>query len=171
MKCKTVVLTLMVFSLCFAVLYLTACKNDVYTILNDYNSHFIPVEDEIPDPQPGDSKFDSSKMLRDQYDIYDNETLNLYGPNSCNSYKWTIMNPFIKEETDEQGNLITYQPGKPVELQFYSNNHNSTSQRFILVPSTSGVLLGVYILELSVTDKNNNVYTDSCKLNINRHID
>ena len=171
MKSKAVVLTSSLFSLCVAVFLLTACKDNVYTMLDDYNSHFIPKEDEFPDPKPGDSQFDSSRMLRDQYDIYDNETLNLYGPYGCSSYKWTIMNPFIREETDDEGNIVTYYPGKPVELSFYSNSYDSISQRFILVPSTSGLLLGVYILELSVTDKNNQVYTDSCRVNINRHID
>lgn len=171
MKSKTVVLTSSLFSLCLAVFLLTACKDNVYTMLDDYNSHFIPKEDEIPDPKPGDPNFDASKMLRDRYSIYDNETLNLYGPNGCNSYKWTIMDPFIKEEEDDEGNIITYLVGKPVELQFYNNNYDASSQRFVLVPSRSGLDLGVYILELSVTDKNNKVYKDLCKLNINKHID
>ena len=171
MKSKAVVLTSSLFSLCVAVFLLTACKDNVYTMLDDYNSHFIPKEDEIPDPRPGDPKFDASKMLRDKYDIYDNETLNLYGPNGCNSYNWTILNPFIKDELDDEGNEITYQVGKPVELKFNTSSYNTTSQRFVLIPSTSGLDLGVYILELSVTDNNNQIYKDLCKLNINKHID
>ena len=153
-----------------AVLFFS-CKNNVNTMFQDYNSRFTYVEDEIPDPVPGDEKFEPSKMLRLRYDIYDNETLNLYAPNNCNSYKWTIYNPFIKEEIDENGVTKKYPNGKPVEIQFSNSTLNSVSQRFVLVPSKSGLDLGVYILELTVTDKDNNIYTDICKLNINQHID
>ena len=171
MKSKTIVLTSALFSLCFAAVLFPACKNDVYTMLDDYNSRFIPTEDEIPDPTPGDTEFDPTRMLRDKYDIYDNETLNLYGPNGCSSYKWSIKNPFIKHEIDKDGNTITYDVGKPVELKYKDADYSSTSQRFVLVPSKAGLDLGVYILELTVTDSSNNIYMDSSKLNINMHID
>lgn len=171
MKIRTIVLTSALVSLFIGGIVLTSCKNNVYTMLNDYNSHFAPAEDEIPDPKPGDSDFDEKKMLRDKYDIYDNETLNLYGPNGCASYNWSIKNPFIKHEIDQNGNTIVYETGKPVELKFHDDTHNANSQRFVLVPSKSGLDLGVYILELVVTDSSNNEYKDSCKLNINMHID
>lgn len=171
MKKRTVVLTSALVSLFAAAVVLNACKDNVYTMLDDYNSHFMPAEDEIPDPKPGDEGFEPSRMLRDKYDIYDNETLNLFGPNDCASYSWTIKNPFIKHEIDDNGNTITYDVGKPVELDFSNSDYNAKSQRFVLIPSKHGLDLGVYILELAVTDSSNNVYKDSCKLNINMHID
>ena len=171
MKKRTDVLKAALLSLFIAACILGACKNDVYTMLEDYNSHFLPAEDEIPDPKPGDLEFEPARMLRDKYDIYDNETLNLYGPNGCASYSWAIKNPFIKREVDDNGKTIIYDVGKPVELTFSNSGYNASSQRFVLIPSKHGLDLGVYILELTVTDSSNNVYKDSCKLNINMHID
>ena len=136
-----------------AVLFFS-CKNNVSTMFQDYNSRFKHVEDEKPVPVPGDKDFNEKDMLLDEYNIWDNETLNLYAPDkNIISFKWTVLK---------------YPDEEPVELVFKDKSYNSTSSHFVLIPSDSK-LLGEYRLELCVTDNNNKVYKDTCALNINRH--
>ena len=55
MKSKTIVLTSALFALCFAGVLLPSCKNDVYTMLEDYNSHYEPATNMDIIINPGDS--------------------------------------------------------------------------------------------------------------------
>ena len=168
MNCRTFGTKLM-FSILLALIILAAaCKNDVYTMLDDYNGHFIPTEDDIVYPSPQDENFDPAMMLAEEYTISDNETINICAPGNCAEYKWSIRNPFITEVKNANGTVTKYPDGIPVEFHC---ELGSDSQRLVLFVPKSKLELGVYILELTVKDYNSNSYSDSCKLIIYQHVD
>lgn len=161
-------LQMLVISCLGALLLCAGCKNNINTMLKDYNSHFIPTEDNIVYPSPDDADFDPSQMLSEEYTISDRETINICAPGNCAAYKWSIRNPFITEVKNPNGTVTKYPDGKPVDFHC---ELGSDSQRFVLFVPKSKLELGVYILELTVKDYNSNSYSDTCKLIIYQHID
>lgn len=116
---------------------ITGCKNNLQTMLDDFNSKFTPTEDEVIPPYPGDPDFDEKKMLFPTYYICCDGTINLAAPYSS-SYNWKLISPdkelVVTKNTRE---FIYYLPASFYEIK-----------------------AGTYRIRLEVKDEENNSYID-----------
>lgn len=72
----------------------TGCTNTVDTMMDDYNSNFTAVSSGSGSVLcPGDSGFDEEAMLRDEYYLGQDCSLNLLGPPNCDSWSWEVRDP------------------------------------------------------------------------------
>ena len=71
----------------------TGCSDSINTMLEEYNGNFTVVDTEYAAPCPGDSDFDESKMLFEEYCVSYDDTLTLAAPKKCSAYKWTLTDP------------------------------------------------------------------------------
>ena len=173
MKSKTIVLTSALFSLFVAGVLLPSCKNDVYTMLEDYNSHFTPGTDWSKIKYPGDEGFDETKMLDDQYSVSSDGTITLAAPFNCKSYEWHFYKTL---NTVTIGVSFTTNDFKATELEditdklFYCNSSWKDKREFIVYVPKSQLSPkeylgpGTYVLKLSVVGKNDLTYSDWCKV-------
>lgn len=168
MKSKTIVLTSALFSLCFALVLLPGCKNDVYTMLDDYNSHYEPATNMELIINPGDSGFDETKMLDDLYSVSSDGNFNIAAPYNCKVYQWN----FYKTE-----NSILRELGPSAidttlieitdKLDFFPNSGKDRREfRFYVPNSQLGpkeyLGPGTYVLKLTVIGNDDKTYTDWC---------
>ena len=113
--------------------------------------------------QPGEQGFDERDMLRDEYFLGYDATLNLYAPVTCDVFQWYISDPDDKEETK-----IEFCPcNEPYNSQFLCTEIDT--QTFSLYAEDSGLDNGTtYKLTLNVW-KGGNKYTDYCSLVVYEH--
>jgi hypothetical protein len=138
---------------------LTGCKNNIQTMLDDYNSSFS-ILPEKPLPSPGDIDFVASEMLYSEYYVASDDTLNISGPYNCNSYLWVVTKPDSTTDKDEVVNINLY------------DSYTLNEREFVTYIPDSGLEVGkTYRLTLTVTDKEGNEYKDSCGLVIYKHYD
>ena len=71
----------------------TGCSDSIDTMLEEYNGNFTVETTEYVSPCPGDSDFDESKMLFDEYIVAYTDTLTLAAPKKCNAYRWHLYDP------------------------------------------------------------------------------
>lgn len=164
-KASAFVLSLMLLVL------LPACNNSVDDMLNDYNGAFkvgyttISGTDNGEEVilQPGEQGFDERDMLRDEYFMGYDSTLNLYAPETCDSFQWYITDPEDKNETK-----IEFCPcNAPYNSAFIVTE--ATTQTFSIYAEDSGLDNGTtYKLTLNVW-KGGSKYTDSCSLVVYKH--
>ncbi|MBQ9280894.1 MAG: hypothetical protein IJ207_01670, partial [Treponema sp.] len=138
----------------------SACNTSVDDMLDDYNDGFnlgyttVSDKDESDyDLEPDDSGYDQTRLLFDEYYVYDIGTLELFGPKSCRNFKWTLTDP-AGEDTLEPI-TVTYYDGSTSDIK-------RTRDYMVYMPE-SGLETGhTYKLTLTVTGKKGGIYTDSC---------
>ena len=157
--------TSFVLILSILILLLTsACNNSVDDMLEGYNGGFnqgyvtLSNEDESPySLEPDDSGYDQTRLLYDDYTVFDIGTLNLIAPASCKSFKWTLTDPDAEDSME------------PISVTYYdgSTSFYRATQDFIVYVPDSGLETGhTYKLTLVVRGKSDGVYTDSCLIYI-----
>lgn len=160
-----------VISLSFLVLVLSACNNNVDDMLEDYNGGFEKgytviqkdAEEEEPVLGPGDEGFHQEDMLRDEYFLGWDSTLNLYVPPKSQAPQWWITDP-DGENTDAKLTFLAF--GKT------SGDSVWTQDYFCIYAPDSLLESGhTYTLTLTVKDKEGHAYTDKAALVVYRHID
>lgn len=161
-----------VLSASFLVLLLaSSCNNSVSDMLDDYNGGFTwgytTVDTEEGDDgivlQPGDQGFDERTMLRDEYFLGYDSTLNLYAPITSESVQWFICDPDDADETKIEFNPCS---------EPYDGTQAVTvvdTQIFSLYAEDSGLDNGTtYKLTLNVW-KGGKKYSDWCSLVVYQH--
>ena len=107
--------------------------------------------------EPDDSGYDQTRLLYDDYTVFDIGTLNLVAPPSCKSYAWTLTDPDADDKTEA------------VTLTFYDGEKASvrrTKDYVVYIPESGLKNEHTYKLTLAVTGKAGGVYTDSCLIYI-----
>ena len=172
MKSKTVVLTSALFSI-FTAVILSACKDNVYSMLEDYNSHFVPATNWTNTKYPGEQGFDETRMLDEQYSVSSDGTITLAAPFNCKSYEWRFYKTYNNIVRD---GTLTTNSFKPTEIEditsklfFYNGSGNDKREFIVYIPSsriTVGDYMGpgTYVLKLSVVGNNDQTYSDWCKI-------
>ena len=131
-----------------------------------FNTGYVTVgnsDESEPNLEPGDEGFSQKNLLFDSYTVYDVGTLNLAAPESCKTYEWVITDPSAEDISEA------------VKVTFYdgtSSKKRSTSDYVVYIPE-SGLDVGhTYYLTLTVTGKDNRVYSDLAQIFIVEfHID
>ncbi|MBQ8012814.1 MAG: hypothetical protein IJ257_00240 [Treponema sp.] len=150
-----------VLSISFLVLLLaSACSNSVDDMLEGYNGGFntgyVTVSDKDESEyelEPDDSGYDQTRLLFDEYYVYDIGTLNLFGPSSCRNFNWTLTDPAAEDTLAPI--TVTYYDGSTSE-------YKRTRAYMVYMPDSGLESEHTYKLTLTVTGKNGGVYTDSC---------
>ena len=135
-------------------------------MLGDYNGGFntgyvtISDKDESEyELEPDDSGYDSTRLLFDEYYVYDIGTLNLFGPSSCRNFLWTLTDPDAED------------PSSPVSVTYYdgsTSEYKRTKEYTVYMPTSGIESEHTYKLTLMVTGKNGGVYSDSCLIYVVR---
>ena len=141
------VFSLVLSLLCFC--FLCSCKSGINDMLDDYNSHYTPTEDPRIPPKPGDPDFRANDMLSPIYPVDIDGSVNLTAPFDCTSYLWTLTDKQGKDHIDK--------------ITFYKNCGNICREFRFYIPD-SDLELGTYKITLTVTDADNNSYTDTAAL-------
>ena len=176
MKRFTMSLRLMTFSFCAAFIFCTACKDNVNTMLDDYNAHYEPATNLELIKNPGDAGFDQTKMLDDLYAVSSEGNINLAAPYNCKTYSWFFYKTINKIQRDSGESAIdTELVDITDKLDFYPDCGKDKREFRVYVPNSqieSGVYLGpgTYILRLIVIGNNNITYSDWCKVIIYEQI-
>ena len=158
----------------FAIILLASlsfsCKNNVNTMLDDYNGHYEPATNMELIKNPGDAGFDEKRMLDEIYVASSEGNLNLAAPYKCKSYKWIFYKTInkIQRETGESA-IDTELVDITDKLDFYPDCGKDKREFRAYIPNSqieSGVYLGqgTYILRLIVVGNNDITYTDWCKV-------
>lgn len=173
MKKRTVVLTSALVSLFAAAVVLNACKDNVYTMLDDYNSHFSPGTDWSKTKYPGDEGFDETRMLDDLYSVSSDGTITLAAPFNCKAYDWHFYKTLNEATLDL---ALTTNNFKATALEditdrlFYYNSSGKNTREFIVYIPKSQISVGeslgpgTYVLKLSVVGNDDLTYSDWCKV-------
>ena len=143
---------------------LSACNNSVDDMLENYNGGFnhgyVTVSDTDESEyelEPDDSGYDQTRLLFDEYYVYDIGTLNLAAPESCRNFKWILTDPAADDTLIE------------VPVTFYDGltaSYRSSRDYVVYMPDSGLTPEHTYKLTLTVTGKAGGIYTDSCLLYI-----
>lgn len=135
---------------------LFSCNTSMGSVVDDYNSNFIidysnsTTSDML---SPGDEGFNPSMMLKDEYFVGSDSTLNIFAPTKSHSQEWMVMDPL----TDE-----------PIPVKLFGNNYEqyvATGKVFSINARDCGLEEGrTYKLQLKVTDQGGLRYTDVCAI-------
>ncbi len=170
MKIRTVVLTSALFSLFVAALMLSSCKDNVYTMLENYNSHYEPATNMDIIINPGDKDFKEDKMLDPSYFVSSEGSINIAAPYKCQSYEWTFYK-IIYHQQGSQSTITSTLQDITAGLDFYPDCGKDKREFRAFVPTSridTGEKLkpGTYILHLSVVGNDGNKYKDWCSIYI-----
>ncbi len=148
---KFIFMIIMLLTLIFSAV---SCKQNVTTMLEEYNGLFEGVSDEVL-PVPGDPDFDPDTMLNKYYAIPNHTTFNECAPPAY-TWTWTLY--------ERDGTTVPRSPNAPFgygRTAARVNYDSRNTQMFSLYIPTSKLKIGVtYELELRVSDRQGNVYTD-----------
>ena len=169
MNCRTFVPKLM-FSLCLAALFaLTAsCKNDVYTMLEDYNGHYEPATNMDIVINPGDKDFREENMLDPTYFVSSEGSINVAAPYKCNAYNWTFYK-IVYQPQGSQSEIKSTLQDITAGLDFYPESGKDKREFRAFVPrsrisANEELKADTYILHLAVTGNDGKEYKDWCSI-------
>ena len=168
MKKGTVVLTSALVSLFVSGVLLAACKNDVYTMLEDYNSHFEPATNMGIIVNPGDADFREENMLDPTYFVSEDGSINIAAPYNCQSYEWKFYK-VIYHQQGSQSSITSSLQDITAGLDFYPDCGKDKREFRAFVPrsrisATEQLIPGTYILHLLVVGNDGNKYKDWCSI-------
>lgn len=121
-----------------------------------FNKGYVTVSDKDEsayDLEPDDSGYDSTRLLFDEYYVYDIGTLNLFGPASCKNFKWVLTDPAGEDPSVPL--TVTYYDGSTADVK-------RTREYTVYMPTSGIESEHTYKLTLNVTGKKGGVYSDSC---------
>lgn len=125
-------------------LLLTACALGIQPLLDDYNSLF---EVTLRDEQGSENK----DWLFEHYEVSKLNTLNLYGPLNCSSYKWELV-----AEAGGKGKLPN---------DFDIDTYGGNTQHLRINLQAAKFEAGYFTLTCTVVFQGE-IIVDSCKINV-----
>lgn len=135
---------------------LFSCKTSIDSIIDEYNSNFtIDYANSITSDMlsPGDVGFNPAEMLKDEYYLGSDTTLNISAPYKSASFSWFVSNPLDDEI---------------IPIKYFGNEYEQyvvTEKVFSIDARTCGLEVGkTYKLTLQVTDQGGLLYTDVCAI-------
>ena len=157
-----------VFSLVFTLVLLTSCKNDVNTMLNDYNGHYEPATNMELIKNPGDKGFREENMLEPTYFASNEGSINVAAPYKCKSYTWNFYKIIYKKKGSESVIKSTLED-ITAGLNFYEESGPNKREFRAYVPlsrisETEKLVPGTYILHLTVIGDDGKQYQDWCSI-------
>ena len=161
---KNLFCSLFIFSF---LIFADSCGHSVEDMVKDYNGGFTESSMTISSGtdekvlEPGDAGFSQSMLLRDDYTVYSNATLNLAAPASCKSFSWILTDPKAEDNAES------------VPVVFFGNSYSLTKwtqkDYVFYVPNSGLECPHTYILSLTVIGKDGYEYKDSCQIYIVEH--
>ena len=168
MEKRTLVLTFALVSLFCAVIILSACKNDVYTMLEDYNSHYEPATNMDIIINPGDQGFREENMLDPTYFVSSEGSINIAAPYKCSSYEWKFYK-ILYYQQGSQSEITSSLQDITAGLDFYPESGKNKREFRAFVPrsrlsANEQLGPGTYILHLTVIGDDGKEYKDWCSI-------
>ena len=154
------------------------CKDNIYSMLDDYNRHYEPDTNYSYIINPGDSGFSEDSMLDESYSVSSEGSINLAAPYNCKSYEWkfykTINSKKRIGDFGESFNLTDYVEITD-KLYFYGSAGKNKREFRVYIPQSllakdEYLGAGTYLLTLTVVGNNNITYTDKCTVIIYEQI-
>lgn len=150
-----------------AVLFFS-CKNNVNTMIDDYNGHFEPATNMSKIKNPGDSGFTSERMLDDFYSVSSEGSINLAAPYKCQSYEWTFYkSKNSKKRIGDFGESINITDYEEItdKLYYYNGSGRDKREFRVYVPlsqlaKNEYLGAGTYVLTLKIVGNDGITYTD-----------
>ena len=146
----------------------SSCKNDVNTMLDDYNGHYEPATNLELIKNPGDKGFKEEDMLSDIYTENSDGSIHIAGPFNCKSYEWIFYKTEnnIKRESGPSA-IDTTLIDITDKLDFFPNSGKDKREFRFYIPKSQLAPKeflgpGTYILKLTVIGNDNITYTDWC---------
>ena len=168
MKRFTMSLRLMTFSFCAAFIFCTACKDNVNTMLDDYNAHYEPATNLELIKNPGDAGFREEDMLSELYSENSDGSIHIAAPYNCKSYKWEFYKTVNSIERDSGPSALdTTLIDITDKLDFFPNSGKNEREFRVYIPKSQlgpkeYLGPGTYVLRLTVIGNDNITYTDWC---------
>ena len=156
------------FSALGALLLCTGCKDNINTMLEDYNSHFEPATNNELIINPGDTGFRQENMLDPTYFASAEGSINVAAPYKCSSYEWNFYK-IIKLINGSESAIRSSLEDITAGLNFYPESGKNKREFRVYVPLSSvaaGEKLGpgTYILHLKVIGDDGKEYKDWCSV-------
>ncbi|MBR4373321.1 MAG: hypothetical protein IKO57_10100 [Treponema sp.] len=146
-----------------------SCGNSVQDMVDQYNEGFttayttVSKSEEEEVLEPGDEGFVPSKMLLEEYFVWEDSTLTLSAPNGCASILWKLTDP------DDNDSVVEFYPfGYEDGVSKYNAWREKLFQ--IYIPDSGLESNKVYEVTLTVTDKRGSEYKDVAAIVIYRHL-
>lgn len=118
-------------------------------------------EDEVL--EPGDEGFVPSKMLLEEYFVWEDSTLTLSAPSGCVTVNWVITDP------DDEDSIVEFYPfGYENGVSKYKVWRGALLQ--IYIPDSGLESNKVYEVTLTVTDKEGSEYKDVAAIVVYKHL-
>ena len=159
----------LLFSSCLLLMLIaTACKNDINSMLDDYNSHYEPATNMDIIYSPGDKEFKADRMLDPTYFVSSEGSINIAAPYKCSSYEW-VFYKIVYNQQGSQSEITSTLQDITSGLDFYSESGKDKREFRAYVPrsriSASEQLgPGTYILHLKVIGNDGKEYKDWCSV-------
>ncbi len=153
----------------FFLVALCSCGNSVQDMVDQYNEGFTTAyttvsnqeEDEVL--EPGDEGFVPSKMLLEEYFVWEDSTLTLSAPSGCVTVNWVITDP------DDEDSVVEFYPfGYENGVSKYKVWRGALLQ--IYIPDSGLESNKVYEVTLTVTDKEGSEYKDVAAIVVYKHL-
>lgn len=156
--------------------FFPSCKNDINSMLDDYNGHYEPATNMELIKNPGDAGFDEKKMLDELYNVSSDGNFNIAAPYNCKVYQWIFYqteNSILRESGPSA--IDTTLTDITDKLDFFPNCGKDKREFRFYVPKSqleSNEYLGpgTYILKLTVIGNDDKTYTDWCMVIIYEQI-
>ena len=152
-----------------AALFLCAgCKNNINTMLEDYNSHYEPATDMEHIINPGDEGFRQENMLDPTYFVSSEGSINIAAPYNCSAYEWAFYK-IVYIQQGSQSEIKSTLQDITAGLDFYSESGKNKREFRAFVPrsrisANEELKPDTYILHLTVIGNDGNKYKDWCSI-------
>ncbi len=146
----------------------SSCKNNVNTMINDYNGHYEPATNLELIKNPGDKGFKQEDMLEPTYIASSEGSINVAAPYNCKSYIWNFYKiTYLKKGSESviKSTLTDITAG----LDFYEESGSNKREFRAYVPHSrisenEKLVPGTYILHLTVIGNDGKQYKDWCSI-------
>lgn len=154
--------------------FFPSCKNDVNTMLNDYNGHYEPATNMELIKNPGDAGFRQEDMLEPTYYASDEGSINVAAPYKCTSYTWNFYK-VIEQKRGSESVIKSTLEDITANLDFYEESGTNKREFRVYVPLSRSsdeekLIPGTYILHLTVIGNDGKEYKDWCAVVIYKHV-
>ena len=151
-----------------AFLLCTACKDNINTMIEDYNSHFEPATNMDIIVNPGDKGFAAENMLDPTYFVSSEGSINIAAPYKCSSYDWAFYK-IVYTQQGSQSEIKSTLQDITAGLDFYPESGKDKREFRAFVPrsrisANEQLKAGTYILHLTVIGNDGKEYKDWCSI-------
>ena len=151
-----------------------SCKNNVNTMLDDYNGHYEPATNLELIKNPGDKGFKQEDMLEPTYFASSEGSINVAAPYKCKSYTWAFYK-IIEQKRGSESVIKSTLEDITAGLNFYEDSGTTKREFRVYVPLSrisvdEKLVPGTYILHLTVIGDDGKEYKDWCSVVIYKHV-